>query len=253
MNLRISIIVLFMSFTAISCTQDKAATKSPSKNNSQAVTPELTAKDWEAIGYKNFNGDHKAAIDAFRQAASKYEIDNNLKSAAIMYTNISNLYRDAFDNKNAAVDYGLKALSNWRKENDQLQVANLLKDIGLLQAETYQTRKAYSSLNEASSMFKRMNNKDALAIVDHNMATAHYIAERYDQAEASLLKSQNHWKPKGTINRIFNNNILAIKIYKDSNQLAKMQAVIEECENMRTYNEINRYAEARYTELIKTL
>ena len=213
MNLHISIIIMFLLITVSSCKHDKAETKAPTKSNSpinqNVNSQELTAKDWETIGYNNYNADHQAAINAFRQAASKYEVDNNLKSAAIMYTNVSNLYRDAFDNKNAAIDYGLKALINWRKENDLIQVANLLKDIGLLQAETYQTRKAYTSLNEAFSIFNRMNNKDALAIVDHNMATAHYIAERYDQAEKILLKSQKHWKPKGTINRIFNNKLPA--------------------------------------------
>jgi tetratricopeptide (TPR) repeat protein len=255
MDLHISIIVVLISLGLLSCKQKDADTSLESKSSAEQIREDqtMTAEQLEAVGYKQYNSDHQAAINAFRKAASLYEDKNEFKSAAKMHTNVCNLYRDALDNKNAAVDSGLKAIELWRKENDLLQIANLLKDVGLMQAETFQHKKAFRSLNEAATIFYRQNNKDALAIVDHNRAVTYLLIENYKKAESSLMKAQKHWKEKSTINRIFNNNILAIKIYKASNQLDKMQAIIEECENMRTYNEINRYAEERYTELIKTL
>ncbi len=256
MNLRYYSMVILICMTTITCKQEvtkhtEEATL-PAKNteNKVVINPNMTTKELETIGYKNYNNNHQVAIDAFRQAVSIHESNEDHKSAAVLYTNISNLYRDGLKNKNAAVDYGLKALSHWKKEKDFLQQANLLKDLGLLQAETFQFRQAYRSLNEALIIFGRQNNYDGIAITEHNIATTNYIAERYDAAEQHLLLAKEHWVKKNNPQKVFNNNILAIKIYKDSDQLDKLDAIIEESENIRTHNTINRYADQRYLEAI---
>jgi hypothetical protein len=256
MNLRFYISLIIIVLIALNCKQENTTNKSNSPNISKTADvkasslDQMTAKELETLGYKNYNGDHKLAIDAFKKAASIYDKNNEHKSAAVIYTNISNLYRDAIKDKNLAVDYALMALTHWRKEKDVLQQGNLLKDIGLLQAETYQIRESYRTLNEAIVKFRYLKNNDGIAITEHNIAMAHYLAEDYIVAEKNLLSSKEHWKSKNNIAKIFNNNILAIDIYRDSNQLDKLQSIIEECENMRTHNNINRYADQRYVEAL---
>ena len=251
MKLRFNIAIIILSIVALGCKQDTNSTNNGDTTTSTTPATASSAKEWETYGYKNYNTEHQTAIDAFLKAAAMHESANDYKSAAVMYTNVSNLYRDAMENKNAAVDYGMKALLNWRKEKDLLQQGNLLKDIGLLQAETFQFREAYRSLNEALIIFRRFNNHDAIAITEFNIASTNYIAERYDAAIQHMLLSKEHWVKKGNPNRILNINILGINIYKKNGQLEEVQKLIDECENIRSNNEVNRYAEQRYLKAIQ--
>lgn len=240
--MRIFIIIIISLFT--SC-------KQKSKPQNTAVqTDKINVEKLEQEGFNVYQESPAAALKIFKVVASEYEKNENYKKAGLTNLNIANIYDEHIHNLDSAIYYSQYALHIWQTQKDTLQMANLLKYLGLLKGRNGQFSEAKATIQKAILHYEDIPFQQGVAVSKINLADTYFREKDYPNALKYYNQSTDFWWTQNERSRIYTNNILGIQILYTMNESKKAQHLIEENSIIEQEVAINDYAKNKFSELI---
>lgn len=231
----------------ISCTSDST------RKVAKELVEVQSVEELEKSGFQAFQEAPQKAIPIFKQVATKYEEQKNLKKAGQTNLNIANIYDEYSNEIDSALLYSHKSLKNWETRNDTLQIANLHKYIGLLKGKVGNFEEGKLSILEAIELYKAQGFKQGIAVSEFNLADLYFRQNKFEESELLLTKSIEFWKEQGQFSRVFTNNLLGIKLYDKIGKKEEVQKLIEENMEIKNKNKLNDFIENQFEKLIEEI
>ncbi len=209
------------------------------------------AFDFQGEAMKAYNTDTRKASDRFLRAATAYIQNGYNKDAGICYGNAAHLYEEHFNNIDSAFLLSKLGLEYAIKANDTLNTGHGYRYSGYLMGVKNRIEEGITQIEKSKPFYALRNNKDAIAVADYDLARVYFMGKQYEKAMISFNKSTNHFKNKTDLQRIFNNNLFGLKMYKATGNKEAYEAVRFENENLIQSGKISEPLKAMYYEAIK--
>lgn len=200
---------------------------------------------------KAFNTDPKVAADRFLRAATAYIQNGYNKDAGICYGNAAHLYEEQFNKIDSAFLLSKLGLEYAIKANDTLNTGHGYRYTGYLMGMKNSIDEGVAQIQKSKPFYALRNNKDAIAVADYDIARVYFMGKQYDKAMKSFNASTDHFKNKMDVQRIFNNNLFALKMYKTTGNKAAYDAAKLENDNMIQSGGISETLKIKYYEALK--
>ncbi len=172
------------------------------------------AFDLQGEAMKTFNTDPKTAADRFLRAAKAYTQNGYNKDAGICYGNAAHLYEENFNNVDSAFILSKLGLDYAIKANDTLNTGHGYRYSGYLMGLKNRIEEGVTQIEKSKPFYILRKNKDAIAVADYDIARVYFAGKEYDKAIKYINASTAHFKNKMDVQRIFNNNLFALNLYK---------------------------------------
>lgn len=220
------VLCVLCAILAFSCSSKKQADRRPELISTTSV------EEKEHRAFRIYQDSARLAIQMFVEVADLYEKANNMKKVGLTNLNIANIYDEHLGNQKKALAYAKKAFAIWETLKDTLQMANLLKYVGLLEGRVGNLEKAKEAIDEAISLYKVQGFEQGLAVSRINLADVYFQEGGYLESERLFLMAKEYWNKKGDLGRVFTNNLLGIAIYEQLKKPDKREALIRECRDI---------------------
>jgi hypothetical protein len=238
------ILFLLISIALLACKNQKKATEAVV--NTEAIYSLKDAFGFQSDAMKSYNTDPKSAAVSFSKAAIAYIQNGYNKDAGICYGNLAHIYEEQFNNIDSALIISKLCLEYAIKANDTLNTGHGYRYTGYLNGMKNNLDEGVTQIEKSKPFYTLRNNKDAIAVADYDLARIYTHAKQYDKAIKSFNASTDHFKNKMNLQRIFNNNLFALKMYKESGNKAAYEVVKSENENLIQTGKISDAQKALY-------
>ena len=91
---------------------------------------------------------------------------------------------------------------------------------------------------------------DAIAVADYDLARVYYKQKQYDLSGQKLMESTQLFKDKKVVQRIYNNNLFGLRLYKESGNTKMYNQVKSENELLSTNDKISEQLKQKFQEII---
>ncbi len=210
-------------------------------------------EDLEKEAFALFQKDPRSALPAFKKILEGFQqLDQNVKVARANL-NIANIYDEHLNQIDSAQVYAQASLSIWKQENDSMQVANLLKYVGLLYGKAGQFKQAELNMKRAIRMYTSLGFEEGIAVSKHNLADVYLRKGNLHQSLSILKESTSFWRAQGNQGRVYSNNILEIEIQNLLGENDSVQALLSENNVISKETELDDLIVSRYEQMIKNL
>lgn len=216
----------------------------------EAIYSQYDAFDFQAEGMKYFNTEPEKAAPAFLKAAQAYLQNKMEKDAGICLGNVAHLYEERFQKPDSALILSQKSLEYALATNDTLNTAHGYRYTGFLTGILGNADAGIELIKKAFPYYEMMHNKDGLAVAQYDMARVYGENERWSESLASLNASTAYFKEKTNLQRVFNNNVYAMKIFKSSNNTGEYTRVVNENEYLIKTGKINPTLQQKYIDML---
>jgi tetratricopeptide (TPR) repeat protein len=209
------------------------------------------AFDFQGEAMKAYNTNPKMASDRFLRAATAYVQNGYNKDAAICYGNAAHLYEEYLNNIDSAFLLSKLGLDYAIKANDTLNTGHGYRYTGYLMGVKNNTAEGIAQIEKSKPFYTLRNNKDAIAVADYDIARVYFMGKQYEKAIKNFNQSTNHFKNKMDVQRIFNNNLFALKMYKTIGNTQAYNATKLENDNLILSGKISEALKIMYDKTLK--
>ncbi len=244
------ILLGFVIIFALSCKNQKQATAALPKNN-EPIYSLNDAFDFQGLAMKQFNAEPRNAMHNFIKAATAYIQNGKKKDAGICYGNAAHLYEEQLNNLDSAFMLSKLSLDYAIQSNDTLNTGHGYRYTGVLMGMKNMTDEGIQQIEKSIPYYKLRRNNDAIAVAQCDMARVYFLGKKYDKASEALKNSTEYFKSKTNLQRIFNNNLLALELFKASGNKAGFDNAKFENENLIQSGKISEILKSKFTELTK--
>jgi len=248
--LKYPFILLYISLCLPACKEQTKPVPHPEENRIVNHEDSWTGEQLTSKGFEIFKTDPEQAIPYFEKAAQKHIQKGESSKAAIAFANISGTYDKNLNNTRQALIYSTKALVIWSDLNDQIQMANQLKDLGWYYADNGMLNEGKAKLNEAISYFTHKNVHNGIAECKLNLAKIAFKERNFDLAEKYYLESNDIWNKAGMKTKAFTNNLFALRLYYHSNQKDKLQELFNKTLELKEQIVMRPHFEKAFTQTL---
>lgn len=228
--LRAPLFILASLFIFISC--KKTVEKTIVQNPNEPIYSLQDGFDFQALAVNLFNKEPRKSADAFLKATSAFLQNNRVKDAGVCLGNAAHLYEEYFDNLDSALMLSKQGLEYSLKANDTFNIGHGHRYTGYLMGMTGKMDEGVAEIEKSKPKYVLRNNKDAIAVADYDIARVYSKGGLYDKADLALTKSSEFFKEKMNLQRLFNNNIFGLELYKLSGNTKKYEMVKAENDQM---------------------
>ena len=204
---------------------------------------------YEAMEY--FNKDARRSATMFLKAAEAYKQNGMKKDVGICLSNAAHLYEEQFANIDSALLLAQQGLEYSIAANDTLNKGHGYRYTGfLIGISSNNIDEAISRIEKSKEFYSLRSFDDAIAVSDYDLARVYYKQKQYDLSEKLLQKSTNYFKEKQVLQRIFNNNLFGLRLYKESGNAKMYNQVKTENEFLSTNDKISEGLKQKFKEII---
>ncbi len=225
----------------------------PDQPNTNKSTSNLDVAVLESEAMKKYQEAPINAIPIFKKVAAIHERESNVIKAGITNLNIANIYDEHLNQIDSALSYANKSLKIWKGKNDSMQMANLLKYIGLLQGKKSDYDDAIRSITSALSLYEELDFPQGRAVSKFNLANVYFEMKDYPRSLEHLTSAKSFWNTKSDYGRIYSNNILAIKIYHKMNDPKNVHLLIKENIQIEKDGDIHKFNKKQFHDVLTEL
>ncbi|MBK7789903.1 MAG: hypothetical protein IPJ54_15275 [Saprospiraceae bacterium] len=233
-------------FFFISCKKNIPASQ-PEK---EAIYSQYDAFDFQAEGMKTFNNEPEKSKTAFLKAAKAYLQNKMPKDAGICLGNVAHLYEEQFQKLDSALLLSQQSLDYALAANDTLNTSHGYRYTGYLTGILGKVDEGIALIKKSYPYYEMMRNKDGIYVSMYDIARVYGENGRYTEATAVLNESTNHFKTKTNLQRIFNNNVYALKMYHASSNKSEFERVRLENESLIQTGKINPTLQQKYIDML---
>lgn len=206
---------------------------------------------YEAMEY--FNKDARRAANAFLKAAEAYKQNGMKKDVGICLSNVAHLYEEQFANIDSALLLAQQGLDYSIEANDTLNKGHGYRYTGfLIGISTNDVTEAKNRIEKSKEFYALRYFDDAIAVADYDLARVYYKQKQYDLSHQKLMESTQHFKEKKVVQRIFNNNLFGLRLYKESGNTKMYNQVKSENELLSTNDKISEQLKQKFQEIINS-
>lgn len=159
--------------------------------------------------YSIISGDYAAALDYFRLAKELFEENNpseHTKELARVYGSIGIVFSEQ-SNYSKALEYHLKALKIYEKENDKQTLSKIYNNIGIVYKSRNENTEALKYFIKTQKLQDSLNDP-AVGITSTNIGNVYLEQENYPKAFEYYQKAENEFQknpnPRG-LGELYNN------------------------------------------------
>lgn len=243
-NLFITILLLGLMLSCSSTSENKS---------DPTVISEVSIEALEKTGFEKYQESPTTTLAIFKRVAIEYEKAENFEKAGFTNLNIANIFDEHLNQIDSALIFSEKSLSIWEAKKDSMQIANLLKYIGLLKGRTGQFEEAKSTIQRAIKLYQDQGFEQGIAVSEINLANVYLQEQDYESSEKYFRQSKRFWLNTNNRSRVYTDNILGIKIYHAVNNDNMIQGLIEENRNIEQEIKVNEFMKTKFNELIQAL
>jgi hypothetical protein len=233
-------------FLFISCKKN-IPTSPPEK---EAIFSQYDAFDFQAEGMNTFNTEPEKSKTAFLKAAKAYLQNKMPKDAGICLGNVAHLYEERFQNLDSALLLSKQSLDYALASNDTLNTSHGYRYTGFLMGVMGKVDEGIDLIKKSYPYYEMMRNKDGIYVSLYDMARVYGENGKNDEAIAALNESTNHFKTKTNLQRIFNNNVYALKLYHATSNKTEYERVRSENESLIQTGKINPALQQKYIDML---
>ena len=234
-------------FFLFSCKKNIATAPTPK----DAIYSQYDAFDLQAEGMNLFNTQPEKAAPAFLKAAEAYLQNKMPKDAGICLGLVAHLYQEKFQKPDSALILSQKALDYALQSNDTLNTGHSYSYTGFLTGILGNPDKGIELINKSFPYYEMMRNKDGQAAARYDMARVYGENGKWAEAMSALNESTAHFKEKTNLQRVFNNNVYAMKIFKSTNNSSEYKRVVDENEYLIKTGKINPVLQQKYVDMLE--
>lgn len=208
-----------------------------------------TIDSLEQLAMGNYHSDPQVSADVFEKVAGAYRERKNFKKSGIALLNVAGIYDEKLKDHPKALGFAKESLKDCIQFGDSIQIANLYKYVGFLEGMNKNYDKAKTDIAKAIDIYKELKFDQGIAVSSINMAKV--LGQKGDTSSALryFKKSKEFWKTKGNSSRVFDNNLVAIRILKRTNQSRQVRELIEENNLILENESINQYLLEEFAKL----
>ncbi|HMS98294.1 MAG TPA: hypothetical protein PKA12_06085 [Saprospiraceae bacterium] len=233
-------------FLFISCKKNIPVSQ-PEK---EAIYSQYDAFDFQAEGMKTFNTEPEKSKNAFLKAAKAYLQNKMQKDAGICLGNVAHLYEEQFQKPDSALLLSQQSLDYALASNDTLNTSHGYRYTGYLTGILGKVDEGIDLIKKSYPYYEMMRNKDGIYVSMYDMARVYGENGRYEEATEVLNESTNHFKTKTNLQRIFNNNVYALKMYHATSNKKEFERVRQENESLIQTGKINPTLQQKYIDML---
>lgn len=211
------------------------------KNNTLPTQPDNTV-DVDSIErrlYEQHIDSPWIAISLLKELIPIYQVNNEVKKTGFAYLNIASIFDEQLNEADSAVNYLNQSLEVWQKSNDSMEIANILKYKGWLEAKTGNQEEGINSIEKALLFYSDLNFVQGIAVSKINLARIKLAAGQLSDSESLFLQSKEVWSNIGDLSRIFTDNTLGIEIYQQMGNSIKEEFLIRENQSIMDQIQLN--------------
>ena len=166
------------------------------------------------------------------------KMENYDKALEYLWTNLSHYKKDSILNKNEIINtyfnlgisYGgkevldsslyffQKCFNYYSENNNDLQEAGLLNNIGAIYSKLDKNQKALNKYKEALTLFTKINNETGIGVTISNIAFIYMKQKNYNAAIEYYVKSIELFNKTGALHYLNNTYLNLSEIYKQENK-----------------------------------
>ncbi len=188
----------------------------------------LTIEQLQKAAMKQYMDSPVQALPMMEKLAGKYAQNKNHVEASETYFNIATIYDQTLNEKEKAISFSQKSLSEATLSKDQKQEANLLQHIGYLKGLTGKTKEGKKDIVDAIMKYKLVNDEKGVAKAQFNLSRVFYMEGALDESAHFLSKSMAHLRSIKDSENIFHNNLFAISLFKKMGNSKLLKEAINE-------------------------
>lgn len=216
----------------------------------EAIYSRYDAFDFQAEGMKTFNTQPEQSKVAFLKAAQAYTQNKMPKDAGICLGNVAHLYEEQFQKLDSALLLSKQSLEYALESNDTLNTSHGYRYTGYLTGISGKMEEGIDLIKKSYPYYEMMRNKDGIYVSMYDIARVYGENGKYTEAIAVLNESTNHFKTKTNLQRIFNNNVYALKLYHATSNKAGYESVRLENESLIQTGKINPALQQKYIDML---
>lgn len=234
-------------FFLFSCKKNIA----PAPTSTEAIYSQYDAFDFQAEGMNLFNTQPEKAAPALLKASEAYLQNKMPKDAGICLGLVAHLYEEKFQKPDSALILSQKALDYALKSNDTLNTGHSYTYTGFLTGIQGNPEKGIELIQKSFPYYELMRNKDGKAAARYDMARVYGENGRWAESLSALNESTAHFKEKTNLQRVFNNNVYALKIFKSTGNTSAYKMVVDENEYLIKTGKINPVLQQKYVDMLE--
>lgn len=243
------LILLIFVLAICSCGQEPA--KVETKVEETPKETKISAADLEKKGFKVYQQNPQQALPIFKELIGMYQEENNITKASFSSLSVASIYDENMNKPDSALIYANQSMEMWRKEGDSLQVANLLKYVGLLEGKMGDYDAATGHIADAITRYKNLDFMEGVAVANFNLAQVYTEQEDYNNAKKMLKEANDFWRKAANKDRVFTNNLFGVELYAKAGDKRTVKKLIAENKKISTEVELNGFLKGKFEELLK--
>lgn len=209
------------------------------------------AFDFQKVAMAKFNTEPRIAADFFLKAATAYLQNAKRKDVGLCLSNASYLYEEQFNDLDSALILAKSGLEHSLHAKDTLSIGHGYRYVGYLMGKHGQLEEGLATMDKSIPYYEFRKAKDAIAVVDYDKARIYHHNKQYENADKYLKLSTDYFKTNYKLQRIFNNNLFGLKLYKDSGNKAQYEVVKKENESLIQSGKIDQHLQNKFNEILK--
>jgi hypothetical protein len=194
---------------------------------------------YQAAGQFYYDRNADQSILYQDSAAIYFSKAGNQSFVALSYQNIAFAYEEKKNEPSKAIPYVNRAIDTWITLKDTVNLANILKYLGLLQSKTNDFVNAKSNMDKALELFRAKRFIPGQAVCYFDMAML-YKARGYEDSTIFMLyKARDIWYQLKGYSRIQVINNQFIDLYTKNKSYSNVPAFIDDNIKLTKKKEIN--------------
>ena len=218
------------------------------RNEVDIKTDKINIDSLEQFAFQSYSENPMQAAEIFKKVAAEYRELKNYKKSGQTNLNIAGIYEEKLSDYSTALFYSKQSLQDWKTTNDSMQIANLYKYVGYIEGLNNNYDKAEEDIQTAINIYTQLNFKQGIAVSNINMAKVMLLKTNYKEAKKYYDKSKAFWNKIGDKSRIFDNNLVGIRIFQKLSQTEQVSKLIQENELILKDIEVNKYLKDKFAE-----
>ena len=179
------------------------------------------------LGSSFYERNPEKCIILLDRAAILYENVGNKKQQALSYQNIAFTYFEKLDKIDSAIYFIDEAIPIWIEIQDSINLANILKYLGMLQGKKGDFSKGIESIRQAIALFNKGNFKPGIAVSYFDLASLYESANQLDSSNFYFNKNKEYFESVKDTGRIFRVNNKLFENYIKSGNLTSASEVYD--------------------------
>ncbi|MBK8700193.1 MAG: hypothetical protein IPN29_11945 [Saprospiraceae bacterium] len=207
--------------------------------------------EFQQVGMDSFNTNARLSSMSLQKAAVAFLQNKNPKDAGVCLSTAAHLYEEKFSDIDSALLLSRQALNYALESNDTLNTGHSYRYSGFLTGMAGNLGEGLSLIEKSIPYYMMMNEKDGIAVAKYDMARILGHNKQYAQSKEKLEESTLHFKSRINLQRIFNNNVYGLKLFKESNNPAEYERVKTENEYLIQSGKISPVLQKKYIDMLE--